>query len=242
LLLALFVVVTLVVGFFWLRTSDVFAVRRIVAGATTHVSEDQLRAVTQPALGVSLLRLSTRPLERALEDIPYVRLAHVRRRFPDTLEVDVEEYLPQARVAASNGGQWLVAADGRVLEKVPQPDPPQTKALPLVTSEEVLEPKLGQKLESEGVVAALAVTVLIRSGAKTWSDAHPVEHVRVDRNGEVVMTLLSGVEVRLGEPTSLEQKLMVATQILDYCIRQGRSLAYVDVKVPSRAVTKDKTP
>jgi hypothetical protein len=240
--MALFVVAALVVGFFWLRTSDVFAVRRIVAAAATHVSEDQLRTVTKPALGVSLLRLSVRPLERALEEIPYVRLAHVYRRFPDTLEVDVEEYLPQAQVAASDGSRWLIAADGRVLEKLQQPGPTRTKGLPLVTAEETLKPELGQKLGSEAVVAALAVTSLIGSGAKTWTDAHPVEHVRVDRNGEVVMTLVSGVEVRLGEPTSLEQKLMVAGQILDYCVRQGRSLAYVDVKVPSRAVTKDKTP
>ena len=69
-------------------------------------------------MGVSLLRVSTGEVKKALAALPYVRSVDVYRVFPNTLEIELVEYEPLARVQASEGNVWLVSDDGRVLERV----------------------------------------------------------------------------------------------------------------------------
>ena len=52
-------VVCSTVAFLWLRSSDVFDVRRITATGIGTITQDQLAEITSPALGESLLSLST---------------------------------------------------------------------------------------------------------------------------------------------------------------------------------------
>ena len=81
------------------------------------------------ARGVSLLKLSTGAIEKRLTRLPYVRSVQVYRDFPHTLEIRLVEYEPVARVRAAEGKVWLVADDGRLLEKI---DAPAPSPLPLV--------------------------------------------------------------------------------------------------------------
>lgn len=231
------IVVALVGAFLWLRSSDVLAVQRVTVPATTRVSEAELRAAVKPALGVSLLRVPVGAIEKALRQVPYVRTAHVYRAFPDTLEVRILEYQPQARVQMRDGSRWLVADDGRVLEK----DAGDGSSLPLFVTDGGAEPLPGEDLASPELVAALPMAVSI-SGSATWTATHPVDRIVVTSEGEVTMRLSGGAEVRMGKPTDLKQKLMVASEILDRYIREGKKPAYVDVRVLDRVVAKPKTP
>jgi len=223
--------------FLWLRSSDVLAVQRVTVPVTTRVSEAELREATKRALGVSLLRVPIGAIEKALREVPFVRSAHVYRSFPDTLEVRILEYQPQARVQVRDGSRWLVADDGRVLQK----DQGDGGSLPLFVSDEDVAPLPGKDLTSQELVAALPIAGSI-SGSATWTSVHPVDRIVVSSGGEVTIRLSGGAEVRIGRPTDLKQKLIVASEILDRYIRDGKSLAYVDVQVLSRVVAKPKTP
>lgn len=222
--------------FLWLRSSDVFAVTRITATATQYVTQEELAEVASTALGVSLLKLSTGEIERALRELPYVRSAQVYRGFPNTLEVRVEEYRPVARLKSSSENTlWLVAEDGRVLEEV---KPPRGLNLPLIVSSAAVAPQLGKAVP--GVVAnALPIVTLLREGGM-GSGLPAVQQIAVSAAGDLVLGLDSGTELRLGEPSQLEQKLMVAADIIERYLRDDRQVEYVDVTSPLRVAVKAK--
>lgn len=228
-----------IAGFLWARSSDVFAVRRVSVPVTQRVSEAELRSAVSMASGVSLLRVSTGQIEARLRSIPYVRAARVYRRFPDSLEMDIEEYEPVARIEGRDGAHWLVAEDGRVLEKSEDPGGPTDKILPLFVPEAEVWPELGV-VTSPQIVEALPLVAALEAGG-VWSvEKHPLERVVVTAAGEMVMVLVGGGEVRLGDPTQLDEKLMVALEVVEGYLSEDRKLEYVDVHVSARVVAKAK--
>lgn len=231
--LALAVAVVVGLGLFlWLRSSDVFAVKRVVATATQHVDEQTLAEATAPARGVNLLRLRVSGIEKNLLKIPYIRAAEVHRRFPDTLEVSLEEYRPVACVQTKDGSRWLVADDGRVLERRSDPE------LLLVVPESRADLEPGQRLPAY-IVGALPLVEILKT--PNVIEALPaVKSMKISTDGEISLVLAHEIELRLGEPAQLEQKLKVAATIIQQYLKDGKQLEYVDARVPDRPAAKTK--
>ena len=212
--------------FVWLRSSDVFAVQQVTADTPTHVSKEQIEEATTPAMGESLLVLSVGSIEDELSELPYVRSARVLRRFPNTLHVRLTEYEPVARVQAGDGEVWLVSNDGTVLEKK------KVSRLPLFVPASPLDLEAGQKLPAT-VSAALPLSELMLESGEI-GDLPRLHHVSIARTGEVVMVMADEMELRLGEPTELKQKLTVVSTIVQQYLRAGKRIRYVDASVPDR--------
>lgn len=221
----------------WARSSDAFRIESLILPHAHHVTEAQLRKATASAMGVNLLRVDLDAIKLKVAAIPYVRSARVYRRFPDALEVQFEEYEPAAVVQATDGRRWLVAEGGRVLETVKGTG---TGNLALIVPGTEAWPQAGGVVAPQ-VVGALSVAALVHD-PRAWPASHPVKRLAVDDFGEVVLILGSGTEVRIGEPTGLQQKLIVAAGIIDRKLREGSAIAYIDVHDPSRAVAKPKEP
>ena len=227
--------VVAVVAFLWLRSSSVFAVQQVTATVTQHVTKEQIAEAVASARGVSLLKLSTSEIERSLAGLPYVRAIHVYRRFPDGLRVCVEEYQPVARVRDGDGKDYLVADDGRVLEKVTRQAP---SSLPLIVTAIEIKAQAGESLP-RAVSGAIPVALLV-STKDMVSRLPRVDHIAVAAGGDVVVHLEGGTELRLGEPTNLEQKMMDAAGIIQMYLRDGKSLEYVDASAGGRLAVKAK--
>jgi cell division protein FtsQ len=232
-------VVAAAVLFVWLRSSDVFAVRRITATATECVTQQQIADATSGALGVSLLRVSTKSIKDTLAALPYVRSVEVYRDFPNTLEVRVVEYQPVARLQAADGAAWFVSEDGRVLEKAGSSSRP---SLPVVVPATPVTPVAGEQLPTAVVEALPVVSLLRESGVRHGAQASlaALKEVGISAGGEVTIKLSNGIELRLGSPTQLEYKLTVAADIIQQCLRDEKQVEYVDVSVPERAAVKPK--
>lgn len=215
--------------FLWLRSSDVFAVKRVTANPTVHVTVEEIRLVATEAVGENLLCLSTKQLKEQLLAHPYVRSVEVHRCFPDTLYVQIEEYEPVARVQLGND-TWLVASSGRVLEEAPSVP---TIDLPLVMTDFPVSVDPGNQLP-ESVSETLRLAQ-IAYDTEAGGDLPPIKYVSVSSAGSATLVFGDGSEVRLGEPSNLEQKLRVASQIIKEYLGQGEQLQYVDVSVPDRA-------
>jgi cell division septal protein FtsQ len=232
-LLGLVAVIVLAVGFVWLRSSDVFAVRYVSVPVGEHVSADALRAVVAPATGKSLLVVSTSDLEQGVQALPWVRSARVYRHFPDSLEVSFEEHIPVAEVRDPDGVDWLLAEDGTVLEQAP----PDSPALPRIVIKADIRPKAGATVPlkvAEGIPLALEL-----GSGRLWPvDTMPFDYITVLASGDLVVQLQGGGEVRLGDTEDLDLKFTVAQRIVEEYLRDGETLEYVDVRVPSRPVAK----
>jgi cell division septal protein FtsQ len=225
------VLIACVALFLWLRSSDVFAVKQVVATATDHVPVEQIYEATEAARGVSLLALSTAAIEAELAALPYVRDVEVHRRFPATLEVELAEYAPEARVRAPSGDVWLVAEDGRVLENTKRTE------LPLIVSADTLTLVAGEYVPA-AIADALLLARLMVSPGSALADMPAMHHISVSTGGNLTVVLAGGTELRLGDSQELEQKLTVAGAIVEQYLRDGKRLLYVDASVPDRVAVK----
>ncbi len=221
---------------FWLRSSSELVAAHIIAPVTAHVPAAEIEQALAGAMGTNLLRLNMRPLEGKLRSIPYVREAHVHRRFPDSLEVRVVEYEPFGVVQGRPGELWLIADDGRVLEQAAGEDGPEGPTLAPVQE---IWPEPGQSLP-ETFEGALQLLELLR-GRRYWAVEHPVANVEVDTEARLTMVLAGGPEVRLGDPSDLETKLQVAEEVINRWLQDGKALRYVDVQVWDRPVAMPRS-
>lgn len=223
-----------VTSFLWLRSSSVFAVRTVTVTATQHVTREQISRVTSAVLGKSLLRLSTRSVEEALVTLPYVRSAEVHRSFPNTLDIRLEEYEASARLQTGNGAILILADNGRVLESV---NGSEAAELPLIVSSDSVSPAVGGQVPAE-ILAAIPIALLLRT--EQLGRILHVDHISVSSMGGLAVMLTGGTELRLGDPSKLEQKLTVAAAVMEQCLRDGEQPEYIDVSVPDRVAVKGK--
>ncbi len=148
---------------------------------------------------------------------------HVYRKFPNGLDIRIEEYEPTARVQAGNGKSWLVAGDGRVLEKATQR---ALSSLPLIVGADGLQVQPGGNLP-QALLAAMPVVQMLDTPDVSTS-LPGLEYISVTTGGDVVVHLQGGTELRLGEPVDLKQKMMDAAKIIQKYLRDGKTLEYVD--------------
>jgi len=222
-------------AFLWLRSSDVFAVREITATATQSVTREDVAEATSGAVGENLLKLSTQEIEQALLALPYVRCAKVYREFPNTLTVRLEEYEPAARLKGPGDVTWLIADDGRVLEKAKAP---RGINLPLIVSPTSIAAVAGDSVLSTVTGALLLIDLL---GVEELSEGLPkVSQIDLASSGGLTLSLEGGAELRLGEPIRLDDKLRVAATMMKQHLRSEEQIEYVDVSVPERVAVKAK--
>jgi len=221
--------------FLWLRSSDVFAVKRITATGAERVSTGQIAEVTSGVVGDSLLSLSTGAIEEALLALPYVQSVSVHRCFPNTLEIELVEYEPVARVGGEGGEIWLVSGSGRVLEGT---DATQFPDLPLLVPDSSFFVSAGAQVPA-AVAETLPLAVLLQV-EEIRAQLPVLARIAVSAAGSAVVVLEGGGELRLGDPAGLEQKLEVAVDIVQQCLAEGRQIEYIDASVADRVAVKAK--
>lgn len=91
----------------------IFPVREVrLDVAPAHVTRDQVERVVQRELRGNFFTLDLDAVRRAFERLPWVRTVELRRRWPDRVEVRLEEHLPLARWATTG----LVNTHGELFE------------------------------------------------------------------------------------------------------------------------------
>ena len=178
-----------VAGIAWVSlgivTSERWPIRWLeVNGAFQRVSAEQLRANLSSRVGTNFFTVDLQDLRDAAMRISWVSAVRVRKQWPDTLRVEVEEYVP---VAHWNRGQ-LIAKTGAPFT-VPEADTIQ--GLPWLSGP---EGRLDEVLER-------------------WTDINrmlnplgrEIDSIRLDRRGAWSMVLDNGTQVRLGRDASGER-------------------------------------
>jgi cell division protein FtsQ len=217
------------VGYLWLKGSGVFALRSVAVRGGTERDRLAVRdAVARAAAGRSLLTLSSARMAGAIEAVPTIRLATVDRDFPHTLRIHIVPERAVAVAIGSRGYRSLVAASGRVLRVFsPRQGLP---TLPRVWPQNE-HPPAGGTIDSASVQAELDALA-----ARPPDFRATVANVKVDPQRGIVMRLRGGLDLVLGPPLQLAQKLRAAAWVLrHYPTRAERSqLVYADVSAPNR--------
>ena len=159
-----------IAGFLLLVRSERFPVRQIdVVGAPLQkTSKSEIEAAVQARLRGNFFATSPDDLRGALEQLPWVRSASVRRIWPDTFEVELEEHVAFARW----GGDALVNTYGerfsaRTTQALPQlsgPDGTEGEVTKRYVNFSKIVAPLGSPLERVGLTARFAWQLRLANG------------------------------------------------------------------------------
>jgi cell division protein FtsQ len=173
--------------------------------------------------GRPMVDLDEAAAAQRIERLPWVADARVRRRWPNTVSIEVRERAPAASVPAARGGWALVDDRGRVLEPVANApaDRPALEGVPPVGAPGTLVPASTRgPLE---VARALTPALRLRVGAVVRTP-----------DGELQLRLRADGVVRLGDTGELGPKLLAAEAVLGDV--DPRGVAVLDVRVPGTPV------
>jgi cell division protein FtsQ len=158
-----------------------------------------------------------------IERLPWVAEATVRRRWPNTVSIEIRERAPAASAPAARGGWALVDGSGRVLEPVAgaPDDRPALEGVPAVGA--------------PGTRVAAPTRAALEVAGALPPDLRPrVAVVARTADGEMQLHLRTGGVVRLGDTSALAMKLVAAETVLG---RVGSGvIAMLDVSVPDSPV------
>ena len=213
--------VALVAGLGWLAFfSPLLEVERVVVVGGRHVSADDVEAVAGLDRD-NLLLLSTERVAERVRRLPWVRRARVTRRLPDTVRVKVKERRP-AMVLATTEGRWTLDRAGRVLGRGAA-----DRALPVLGGVRVARLTPGDVLPDAEVQAALDVWRSLPRALRAR-----VAGVFASSLERIALSLDDDVVVRYGAAEAMTAKNSVLRAVLARVRAEGRSVAYIDVRVP----------
>lgn len=209
------------------RETSAFAFRSVeLTGVEGRVAKDARKAL-RTLQGESLVALDPDEVEALLRSVPTIRDATVDRAFPHTLAVRVEPERPLA-VLEDGKRAWLVAETGRVIAPL---EPGGRPRLPRLVADVPKPPSVGGSLAGAGMaetLAALAAVPRRFPGGVASAEGGP---------SGLVLTLKTGLELRLGEPVDPGAKLAAAAAVLRALPAEELALYdYVDASVPARVV------
>jgi cell division protein FtsQ len=213
-------------GYLAARQTSVFAVRDIEVSGTRPLVGRRVEEALAPLRGKSLLSMDAAAIDRRLATLPDVKLISYDRAFPHTARIVVWAERPVA-VLRHGPGAWLVSERGRILQRLG--DHPVSK-LPRIWVAEASIPSEGALLsDDEALTPALTLGRALTIDRRFFAGLREAREL----DGNLVLVLRTGTEVRLGGRDELALKIAVAQRILGL-VEAGAQ--YVDVSVPERPV------
>lgn len=204
-----------------------------VQGDLHRVDETKLRATVLPFAKRGFFAVQLDRIQAAVNVLPWVEHAQVRKHWPDVLEVRITEHRPYARW----GKDRLLSEQGKLFAEGSAVDMP--KGLPLLDGPDARVPE---------------VVALYNQARERLANAGGVRGVAVDRRGSWSITLASGTDVVLGRNDS-DARLQRFAHLLPRLVAQhpGQRLARADLRytngfalvwaeLPEAGDTKPATP
>lgn len=223
-------------GYLWLKGSGMFQLKSVAVRGGNESERVAVRdAVARAAAGRSLLALSPSGVAGVIEQVPTIRLASVDRDFPHTLRIHIVPERPVALAVGPGHYRSVVAASGRVLRVFGPRD--AVPALPQVWTPRNERPMPGGTVRDASTQAALEALA-----ARPADFSAHVANVKLDPERGIVMHLRGGLDIVLGPPLELPQKLRAAAWVLHhYPTNDERAqLVYADVSAPDRPAVMPK--
>ncbi len=199
----------------WVTTSQIFAMRSLHVTGNVHLTSDQIASIAGITDRTNVLWLSSSSIVHRLEANPWVLSARVERTLPGSVTVRITERVPVAVLA---GTRMIVAADGVVLGAA-------TGAVRLPTIQGTVRGGPTQRVV--GAPAGLAIAAAI-----PWPTREEVRLIAIAPDGQVTLTLASGIEVLYGDGTAVAAKGTALQAVLDWADRNHVRPRTIDLHAP----------
>lgn len=187
-----------------------FPLREVkVNGELEHVTREQVQFIVTRALKGNFFTLDLNKTRRTFEKLPWVRSVNVRRRWPDKLEVTLEEHQALARW----GNSALVNTHGELFQAA------SAQQLPVFIGPE------------DGVLEVASQYQLFRQQLETIR--HQPVQVSLSPRRAWQIKLENGLVVELGRE-KVEERMNKFVRVYDRTLgRLNRNVNYVDLRYPN---------
>lgn len=223
LLVALSLLSVLVIGYEALHSS-LFSVRHVTILGNTATTDQQILVASGLDKHPALINLTIVADETAIERLPWIERAEIRRGWPDSATVEVTERNPVATYLIAKGEYGVVDSTGRLLEISPSP-PKGLVTLVIVGVTLVPGESLPGGDEPLARVAAAVPDSILPS----------LSAIEATSTG-VVITLRSGALAELGQASDLVAKMTaLATMLATPSVVLGPHSS-IDLRVPDAPV------
>lgn len=205
-----------------------FEIKVVEITRTERISRDDVLAMLDLEPGRGLLLIDLVQVQRSLETHPWIRRAVVRRVFPDTLVVELDEREPVAVLRTGTGGrEFLLDREGTLIsEGVPRAD----EGLPVLTGVDYTDAILGTGDTVARVRSGIALAGLLdRSGGGRME-------VDLRRPGDMV-AYYSGLRLRFGEGDfgdKVDRYRQVSDRVIDHWVDRAKAAPARQVEVDLR--------
>lgn len=205
-----------------------FEIKVVEITRTERISRDDVLAMLDLEPGRGLLLIDLAQAQRSLETHPWIRRAVVRRVFPDTLVVELDEREPVAVLRTGTGGrEFLLDREGTLIS---EGVPPADDGLPVLTGVDYAAAILGTGDTAVRVRSGIALASLLdRSGAGRTE-------VDLRKAGDMV-AYYSGLRLRFGEGDlgdKVDRYRQVSDRVLNRWVAQAKAAPARQVEVDLR--------
>lgn len=202
--------------------ADVFPVKNVLVSGNYNLEESEIIGAVNIRSGESLFRLSLDEVETRLKKNAWIKKVSLRKQFPDTIMIDVEEAVPRA-LLRFDGHMFLVNQSGNVLEEIKSESTP---FLPVIVG-------IDPEKDSGGILEALKlIRVLAEKGILSRKESVEIMlkayGLVMNMDGEYVKVGYGGYAEKLGRWKNLEEEIR----------RKNISVDYVDLRFENEVIVK----
>ncbi len=219
----------------YVTKSPRFALKDLRIEGGKHRTKEQVTTIAGLALGQNVVELDLEGVKQKLEKDPWIERAHVTRKLPSTVSVEVWEREAGALVALSTG-TFLATPQGEIFKRVENEDPGDLPVFTGIT-------------DSDATADREAVAQIIRRGLDLAAEIERVglfggrvQELNVDHDGGITASVGKQKVVRLvfGK-TNYRPKIRTGARIEAELARRGArpTVVFLDDDVhPERIVVR----
>lgn len=199
-----------------------FPVRNIMVDGNYHLDERQIQGALQESFGRSLLKLSLDDLEDRLRQERWIKKAVLRKQFPDTIMIKVEEAVPKALLKREER-MFIIDTEGYVLEEI---EGDSTPFLPVMIGISPDKDR-GGIMEALGLIEALDTEGFLARKDSVEVMLKPYGLV-VNMDGEYMKVGYGRYREKLGRWKDLEAEIR----------KKDMSVEYIDLRYENEVIVK----
>lgn len=201
---------------------SVFPIKHFVFSGNKHLTDDELKILAGLYGGEGLITISSKEVSQRLLKSPWIKSVSLRKEFPETLSVVIEEAVPLA-LLDMNGHLFLIDDNGKLLEELKDEAVP---FLPIITGDPFKE--------REGFSEALNLINVMKGKGLLLGKDH-IE-INAQRPQELAISI-DGIIVKVGAG-GYQEKLERLIELEDEIKRRNTAVDYIDLRFANRVILK----
>lgn len=213
--------------------SPLFTMQRLVLNGNTYLKPDDIMAIGRIEKGKPLFQMQTDVINQNLMHDLRIESSVVRRRLPDTIEIDIKERMPVATASCDYGyidfdRQGKVLRSYRTLQKMP---------IPLITGITLHDLYIGDDNTNETITQVLGFLQKLDAEA-----LNQISEINIADPAAITAYTTNAVQIRLGNMERMEEKAKLTQEFLRTLPYSKHSIEYVDFRYTAPVIRLKNMP